>query len=205
MSEKSSTPLRIAIIGGCQVVGLSAAAKVLLPDAEASSWHVGVHPSTSDDDLLELLPNFDVVISQLSDWDDHVSLRVSRLRERRLPLIYVPVIAFPGFHPDITYIRGPGGLVPGFKSDYHSIIIASAFVLGLPSRRVPGLFNAFVFSTLGYFDAFDEAKVALFDVFARENFDIRPIFDMWLQRVGQFMYTINHPHILVLSPCATSL
>jgi hypothetical protein len=197
MNESSFRRLRIAIIGGCQVVGLGAAAERLLPGAEVKIWHVGVYPKDTDEELLELLTSFDVVISQLSDWEPHVPLRITRLREQGLPVIYLPVAVFPGFHPDTTYIRQPNGLVHGLMTDYHSVIVAAVFSMGLPERRVPDLFNAFIFSELGYFDVFEEAKAALFANFAREGFDICPLFDLWIKQAGQFMYTVNHPHILV--------
>jgi hypothetical protein len=181
------------------VVGLAASAKRLLPDAEVKSWHVGVHPNDSDEDLLAQLKSFDTVVSQLSDWDQHVPLRITRLRDEGLPVVYLPVLAFPGFHPDTTYIFGTEGLVAGAMSDYHSIIAATAYTLGLPEHRVPGLFNPYIFSELGYFDVFDAAKKALLASFLAEGLDIGALFDLWLNQVGQFMYTINHPHITTLA------
>lgn len=199
MSAVTHAGPRVAIIGGCQIVGLAAAAQRLLPDADVRAWHVGVHPNDSDEELLALLSGFDVVISQLSDWDDHVPLRITRLRERGLPVVHLPVVVFPGFHPDITYLRLPDALLLGPMSDYHSIIAATAFALGLPEARVPALFNRFIFSELGYFEVFEAAKQAMFANFDTEGFDVRPLFDLWMKQVGQFMYTINHPHILVLA------
>jgi Polysaccharide biosynthesis enzyme WcbI len=199
MTDGAFKRLRVAVIGSCQVVGLAAATQRLLPGADVKAWHVGVHPKDSDEDLLALLPGFDTVISQISDRDGQIPLRISRLREQGLPVVYLPVVAFPGFHPDITYIRGPDGLVHGLATDYHSVIVASAFTLGLPERRVPELFNAYTFAELGYFDVFQAAKAALLSIFDQDGFDVRPLFDLWMQQAGQFMYTINHPHILVLA------
>jgi len=199
MSDGTSKRLRVAIIGTCQVVGLAAAARRLLPGAEVNAWHVGVHPKDSDEDLLALLRGYDMVISQLSDWDEHIPLRITRLREQGFPVVYLPSLAFPGFHPDIAYIRGSEGFVHGLENDYHSVIIASAFTLGLPEWRVPELFNAYIFAELGYFEVFEAAKTALFANFGREDIDLHPLFDVWMQQAGQFMYTINHPHILVLA------
>ena len=199
MSDGTFKRLRVAIVGGCQVVGLAATARRLLPEAEVVAWHVGVNPKDSDGDLLALLAGFDTVISQLSDRDEHIPLRITRLREQGLPLVYLPVMVFPGFHPDITYITGPGGLVHGPMVDYHSVIAAAAFTLGLPESRTAELFNAFIFAELGYFDVFAAAKTALFANFIQEGFDLGPLFDLWMGQVGQFMYTVNHPHILVLA------
>lgn len=198
MSDNASARLRVAIIGSCQVVGLAAAARQLLPGAEVRAWHVGVFPKDTDEELLDQLSNFDTVISQISDQNDHIALGISRLRERGLPVTFLPVLAFPGFHPDITYIRRPTGLLPGQGTDYHSVIVATAFALGLPATRVPALFNALVFTELGFFSVFDAATTALFAIFDKEGYEIRAMMDGWMRRVGQFMYTINHPHIVAL-------
>ena len=197
MTSENFKGLKVAIIGSCQVTGLSAAARCLLPGAQVKAWHVGVSPPDSDEELLKLLSGFDTVISQLSDWNAHIPLRISRLREMALPVVYLPTMVFPGFHPDITYIRGQEKVVPGVGSDYHSVIIAAGFALGLPEGRVAALFNAFIFDALGYFDVFDAAKSALLDAFNREGYDLRQLFDVWMRHVGQFMFTLNHPHILV--------
>jgi hypothetical protein len=90
-------------------------------------------------------------------------------------------------------------LVHGLATDYHSVIVAAAFTLGLPERRVPELFNAYIFAELGYFGVFEAAKAALLGIFGQDGFDVRSLFDLWMLQVGQFMYTINHPHILVLA------
>jgi hypothetical protein len=192
-------PLRIAIVGSCQVVGIAAAARAFLPQVEVCTWHVGVHPKDSDEELLAQLRGFDVVLSQLSDHEQHTSLGITRLRGYELPVVYVPALAFQGFHPDITYVLGPAGPVHAGQSDYHSVIIASAFLLGLPPRRVPDLFNAYVYAQLGYFEVFEAAKAALFANCDAHGVDLRAHFAFWLQHVGQFMYSINHPSILVLA------
>jgi hypothetical protein len=192
-------PVRIAIVGNCQAVGLAAAATHMLPGAEVKTWHVGVNPKISDQELLALLPGFDLIISQISDWDEHVPLRISLLRAQGLPVFYLPGLVFAGFHPDLTYIRGPNGFIHGVEADYHSIIVAAAYALGLPDWRVPELFNALVFAELGYFEVFEASKAALFENFAQEGIDLKPHFDVWLREAAQFMYTLNHPHILVLA------
>jgi hypothetical protein len=200
VSDDTIKCARIAIIGSCQVGGLAAATRRLLPEAEVKFWHLGVYPKDSDEDILALLPGFDLVLSQVPDWDEHVLLRISRLQGHGLNAIYLPVLTFPGFHPDITYIHAPdGSMRQVLGTAYHSLIIASAFVLGLPEHRIPPLFNSYVFAELGYFEVFAAAKKALLNNFRNAGYDLGLLFDLWIRQVGQFMYTVNHPHILVLA------
>ena len=190
---------RIAIVGTCQTGGMAAAARGMLPGAEVQSWHISVWPTDTDEEILAKMPDFDLVISQVSDWDSRESLRISRLREMGLNVVYTPSIGFTGFHPDITYMAGPDGYIQGEGSDYHSILIAAAFVLGIPEHRVADLFNTYVFAELGYLDVFPAAKAALVDSFAAEGFEIESLFDDWLRVCGPFMYSVNHPHVHVLA------
>jgi len=198
--DETPKPFRVAIVGSCQVTGLADATRRFLPSAETKTWHLGVHPKESDEEILAQLQGYDLIISQTPDWDPHAPLRIGSLLERGLKAVYQPVIAFAGFHPDTIYIRNPGGsMVQGLGTEYHSLIVAAAFALGVPESRVPALFNSFVFSDLGYFEVFEAAKTALMKIFNRSGYDLAPLFDMWLRQVGQFMYTVNHPHILVLA------
>jgi hypothetical protein len=199
MNDEAFKRLRVAVVGSCQAIGLAASARRLLPGAEVKAWHVGVYPQDSDEEILALLPGFDLIICQISDSDEHIPLRFGRLLEQGLPAVYMPVMTFPGFHPDITYIGGPNGLVRGLTADYHSVIVASAFTLGLPEQRVPPLFYPYTFAELGYFEVFEASKTALLNSFSTAGYELGSLFDQWMESTGQFMYTVNHPRIQVLA------
>jgi hypothetical protein len=200
-SEPAKSP-RVAIIGGCQVVGFAAAARSLLPDADVHDWHVGVHPVITQEALAALLPDYDLVVSQMPDTDKQSPLATIRLREQGVRVLPLPVVTFCGFHPDSAYILNAGRIVPGVWSDYHSILVAASFLLGLPRERVPNLFNSLVFHELGYFQAFEDAKSAFIERWLSAGFDLAPFVEIWLAETGLFMYTMNHPHIRVLADLA---
>jgi Polysaccharide biosynthesis enzyme WcbI len=88
-------------------------------------------------------------------------------------------------------------LIKDGLGDLHSGIIAAAYALGLSEARVPKLFNALVFSALGYFDAFETAKREASKTFRAAGFEQVPPFEAWLGASGSFMYTPNHPKICV--------
>ena len=198
--KRADKILKIAILGTCQVLGMAETARRLLPGAEIKAWHVGVAPADTEEEILAQLPDYDLIICQVSEWDSHEALRPSRMRQTQLPYMHVPPIVFTGFHPDTTYVLKDGGVLGGPGTDYHSILVATAFVLGVPEHRVPGLFNTYVFAELGYLDAFESARAALIDSFATAaGLDIAPLFDLWLAEGGPFMHTINHPNIFALA------
>lgn len=198
--RNSYAGLRIAFVGSCQVAGLAAAARAFLPGVDTSVWHIGVHPKDSEEEIREKLEGFDLIVTMVPDSGPHELLRISRLRTEGLPAILLPTFSFTGFHPDIVYIPGADGtLVHGLGSDYHSSIAAAAFVVGLPVKRAVGLFNQYIFARLGFFEVFPASRAALIDLFQSEGYDIAPLFEHWLRVAGPFMYTINHPHIVVMT------
>jgi hypothetical protein len=202
----TSRPPRIAIIGGCQVVGLAAATKLLVPQAQVSAWHVGLHPEIDDTSLFEALSEFDVIISQVSLYAGHEQLDIEVLRQAGYPVVYLPTIAFTGLHPDCSYVFSGSRVVKGYFSDLHSNIVASAYVLGLPEERASKLFNPFVFAHLGYNHAFELAKTAFLENFARAGYILNDHLDRWTREFGMFMYTMNHPNITVMADlCALAL
>ena len=199
MTGRKKSFLGLRSLGGCQVSGLASVTRKVLPGAEVEAWHIGANKSGDDPKILAELKSFDVIISQLSDWDTNEQLRISRLREHGFPVTYLPTMVFRGFHPDISYIVSGDDLIQGVDGDYHSIIVAAAYSMELPETRVAGLFNSFIFAELGYFELFGAARDVLLKSFGQEGYDLHTPFDLWLQRAGQFMYTVNHPNILVLA------
>ena len=196
-----STQLKIAFVGNCQAPGIIASLKALLPDALIEGWHFGAQAVTGEE-LLARLPDFNVVIKNLPDGQAEKLFDLDRLRQLCTKVVVIPPITFTGFHPDITYIMHEGRALPGIVGDYHSAIISAAFALGLPAERVPALFNGLIYASLGYFDAFPQAKHEIIAQHQQHGYDIKSHFAHWLVS-GAFMHTINHPRIDVLSTLAT--
>ncbi len=192
-------PLRIAIIGGCQAEGLRVATQALLPQASVSAWHVGVHPPDAPEVILESLRPFDWVLTQITPGYGPDILLLENLRRELKRVQFVPTVVFGGFHPDMTYIFTPGGLISAVHSDFHSKIAIAGFLLGLSPGRTLGLYNAVVFAELGYFDVFAASRIAMEDALRDQGFDISGLFDDWLRDVGPFMYMVNHPNVALLA------
>ena len=189
---------KIAIIGGCQVVGLAEASRRFLPDAGVDTWHVGVHPADTQEELLEKLRGYDLVISQVSDPNNPL-LSLESLHGHHRNVHFLPTFVFPGFHPDLTYLIHAGGIVVAPHTDFHSRIAVAAFLLGYDIKKTQTLYNAMVCSELGYFDAFGAARAAAEINLAKHGYQGDGLIDHWLTTVGAFMYMTNHPHIIVLT------
>ena len=196
-----NTRLKVAFVGNCQAPGIVASLKSLLPEATVEGWHFGAQ-AIKGEELLARLADFDVVMKNLPEGHADNLFDLNRLGERFARVVAIPPVAFTGFHPDIAYVFHGGRAVRGIFGDYHSAIIAAAFLLGLPPDRVPGLFNSLIYARLGYFDAFQRAKEEFIAQHREHGYEIAPHFDRWLAG-GAFMYTINHPRIEVLSTIAT--
>jgi hypothetical protein len=88
-----SAPFRppfISIIGGCQVSGLAAAARALLPEAIVTAWHVGVDHASSVDTVAAALDGSDLILSQFDETEARQPLRPSVIRASGLKVVAVP-------------------------------------------------------------------------------------------------------------------
>lgn len=196
--------VRVAVIGGCQARGLRHWCAALLPGCQVADWHVNVSAAGAPAEIEKHLGYFNLFITQIADGSDTPSMERAALEAAFGQTVYLPLFAFPGFHPDVTpcgvtkpafrFLRGP-------LEQLQSSIVIAAYQLGIPAARVPRLFNSLVFGELGYLDAFDESRAAATAVYAESGYDISAAIDLWL-RDGAFMYTNNHPRMRVLGTLA---
>jgi len=203
MTPETHRSARAAIVGSCQTPGLAEWVRRLLPGADVRNWHADTTPAAILD-VADQIAGSDLVVTQFADDMDAGALAVTRLRERFANVVFMPVVVFAGFHPDITCcglaIR-PFAYVRGSLDVLQSTIALAAYQLELPASRVPRLYNALVFEALGYVDAFADARAAFLDAFAAHGYGLADAFDGWM-RDGCFMYSDNHPHIRVLGTFA---
>jgi hypothetical protein len=196
---------KVAIVGSCQAVGLGVAVRKYLQGAIVKSWHVNVDEKSKPENILRDIEEYDYVITQFNGADPLGEMKLSRAGSRTT---YLPVIAFRGFHPDLIYVFDQNQRKfqdIGFGA-YHSALTLAAYLDGFSEDRTFRLFNAAVFARLRYFEVFKASRAALLSDFAEAGYKIEDEFEEWLTHIGQFMYTINHPHITVLaSLCRLSL
>ncbi len=181
---------------------MGAALRKLWPDADVKNWNLNAYNAEAPDAIRAQLVGCDLVVSQVVLANPEAPLAFQRLREISTRAVLLPVIVFNGFQPDCIYLTVGNARLEGPARLLHSGIIAGGYVLGLPEARVARLFNALTYATLGYFDAFGIARDLLISSFAASNLDLGAAIDDWLAREGNFMHTVNHPHIGVLSTIA---
>lgn len=184
--------MRIAIIGNCQVVGLAQAVRGLVPSAEVEPIFLAKY---SQAELLEkaaAVEKYEVVFSQVIGPASPFFMEKIKPTVRRLHLI--PTVLFTGFHPDTFLIQGHKSAA----GNYHSSIVAAAYLLQLSARRAAALFNAFVYSKLGYFQVYGNAKAFFLQEAKKFGYDLASELGDW-ERQGIFMHSINHPNMMVLA------
>ena len=184
--------LKVSVTGSCQVSAIAPALQAMLPGARIEGYHLGVNPPRSDAEVAERISDSDIVFCQMDpEAPDPLALEV--LRERGLSVVFLPIFAFSGLHPDFTYVFADADAqARGALGPMHSAIIAGAYALGLTPERAVRLFNSYVCSRLGYFSAFEAAKATAIHSFGRDGYDIADCFDDWMAE-GSFMHTPNHP------------
>jgi Polysaccharide biosynthesis enzyme WcbI len=211
MSEHSKGP-RIAIVGTCQVTGLRDALMKLCANSEIKAWHLGPNINRDAASIAEEIRTADLGVSQARGTD----LIVSRARGpnsvvesvitnsigNHKSVIFVPPVIFTGFQPDCVYLALRGRFLKGPLGEVHSALVASAFALGVSVARAQKLFNAFTYSKIGYFDAYDIAREFMVKTFGAAGFDIAPFIEECRCLGEPFMYITNHPRISVLTQLA---
>jgi hypothetical protein len=121
-----------------------------------------------------------------------------------------PVIAFPAFHPDMTYLRGKlrgddeAHTVTNAMIMYHSRIVLTGYLGGLNADEIIDLFRPENYSKLGYFDCWDAARQELLKEGIDAGLPLGRLFERWTAR-GCFMHSMNHPRLQVMEDIARQL
>jgi len=176
----------------------------MCPGIEVDAFFVGDIKSPEQGDAIAArLTGYDLVLAHRD-----ASPRLGRLRTEALEQVMgcvsrIPKLGFSGFHPDALTMMDPAlrGTVLGA---YHSALIAGAYVAGVPRGQVADLFNAYIYARLGYFDEYAKARAFLSGQLIKLGFEADPLFAAW-ERIGQFMYTPNHPRIETIWAFATAV
>ncbi|WP_426957483.1 WcbI family polysaccharide biosynthesis putative acetyltransferase [Muricoccus radiodurans] len=191
--------MRFAVIGNCQTAIFRDSVLAYLPGATVEHFDITrAEVVNTAADIAAGLGRFDKVFAQPIFEERLGPLRQEPLLAARPDTVLIPGIAFTGFQPDCIYLRDAKGGLKSPLSAYHSAIVAGAFTLGLTAERTAGLFNALVYSRLGYFDEYEKAEAGLVKHFSRLKLDLTGRVRDW-QRFGPFMYTINHPRSIAVA------
>ncbi len=176
--------MRFGVYGNCQAYEFGACLGALLPDSKADVFlesNRSPAPNPTEYDLFFVQPSY---ARRFDDYpNDNIRL--------------FPTVVFTGFHPDCMYLFPNMKVVQSPFGDYHSSLVASCFVLGIPSNEVAFWVNAAKFTEIGYLAEFGRAKKFLLESARSAGFDLNDVFERWMKRGTAFVYTINHPAIYV--------
>ncbi len=195
----TTTGPRIAVLGNCQAFGIGCCLRALAPDAEVRTieW-VDISGPEHAERLAVELSGYDIVVSHRVKTGGLPSLQTSLLETRVKTLALIPSIHFTGFHPDILWQpRAQWRALRLRTGSYHSALVMACFSLGLDQARVPDLFNAYVYASLGYFEEYAKAAQHHIAVGKIAGLDLADLFSSGgLAR--PFVHVPNHPNIQLL-------
>ena len=194
---------RLGVLGNCQARGFARSLQAFLPDCNVEVVHMSKAASSSADDrniFASKLAECDVVFTQPVSDAALGPLTTDSLKDSCRFVVTYPYLAFSGLHPDCNYIVHNGSHLRGPMGPYHSALIAACYQEGLSEERALRLFNAFSFSSLGYYSQFDFSCKSL----SRDAISLVYDFSAFLNRSekSQFMHTINHPAIAIIHDTA---
>jgi hypothetical protein len=193
--------MKIAILANCQGGSIASCAKAMNPQIEFEFVLV-TELENGQRNLQTILRDYDKIFAQkfIQEQVQH------ELKEK---VFYFPSIAFPTFHPDMTYVRGRkknGELetILNMMFSYHSAIAVFGYVTGISASQIINFYNPHVFSTLGYFDVCSSAREDLINEGSSVGMPLGALLNKWTNQ-GCFMHTFNHPHLRVLADITRDL
>ena len=193
--------MQIVVVANCQGEGLANCIRSMNSELTVDFCMV-TEIQNGTRSVLDLVASYDYLFAQ-KFIQDFIPPNLSH------KVIYFPSIAFSAFHPDITYLRGRrnGGDVETVESlmvTYHSAIAVFGFLHGLSVEKILGFYNTYVFSKLGYIDAWKSSRDLLLEEALSLDMPLNDAFSSWARR-GCFMYSFNHPELNVMSDIAIVL
>lgn len=195
--------MKIVILSNCQGLPLSKCLASMLPAADVS--YIDDSRIGQDDvpDLNAAIAGSDHIFAQPRHRAELESLAPGRST-------LFPVIAFPGYHPDMTYIDGTNlesgqqQRIFGPVFEYHSGLIAANYLLGRTTSQALASMEPTTFAKCGYLDCWDEGRRQLLTEGDSVNFPLTRLFQKWDAR-SPFMYSANHPTLDVMADIARAL
>jgi len=184
--------MKIGVFGNCQTDGMAASIKSLTGH-DVFEYTVQKARTATDEELKDIanqLGQCDAIFTQPAISQPFAPVSFDALKALCANTIAFPHIATTTLHPDCHYVRDNGVSQVGPMGPYHSAIIAACYLMGIPQKRVPLLFNKFVYSSLGYLAVptqyqpmYNDAQIMEYD-FSEFVSGAR----------GAFMHTPNHPN-----------
>lgn len=190
-SNQRPPETQIIVTAFCQTAGIGAVLSTVFPNAAVHLQPI-INSKTNARKFKALLEESDIwVICESEDsqsWSEYAKSSLPNLTYLRVPLV-----TFPGFHPDLcTAFDYHSGVTA--RQKYSSRIGVWAYKKELPAIEAEKYFTSEVFARLGYFSHWNDST----EIMQREfqNSDLADDFSRYYRRVkrlGQFMHTQTHP------------
>ncbi|MGZ3305851.1 MAG: WcbI family polysaccharide biosynthesis putative acetyltransferase, partial [Asticcacaulis sp.] len=182
-------------ISTCQTNGLARSMRLLSPDLELDSADIWTLRANLESYNARCGEYDKVVIAPEIDAVEGFDLESAR------SLAYIPPLNFSAYHPDLTYVHSPEGILNSPAGAYHSLIALAAHQKGLDIPQTLSLFNSRIYEDCGYFDFWIPHRNGAVEYFASYGLDISAEIRRW-GRGDAFMYSVNHPKIRCLHDIA---
>jgi len=181
--------MKLSIVGNCQVEGLAACTRAMLPQAEVHAILGGMSLAPAYDS--------DIVLYHPDHPIDPAAIPAPAKLKPVLPFKYL------AFHPDLIYASCGDRLVRSPLADYNSALVLYGWMNRLSVGRTVRLFCDPVYDHLGYYDYTAASQQSLADAGARCGVDVARLLEQCSKR-GCFAHSINHPKLFVLSSIAAT-
>jgi GSCFA family/Polysaccharide biosynthesis enzyme WcbI len=207
LARHSLSDKKFLFLGNCQVRGLARLTRAMTGDAETSAFEalpdVIARLETHDNELSRLIAESSLIFV-------HADAATIHVLQKKYPADYpkvrlVPKVGFAAFHPDMDYVEdSQGEHIFGPLGAYQSTLAFFCWKHKLYAAETLNLFCEETYEILGYFDYWALAKSILINEGLLTGIAMEPLLEKW-SRSGCWMYSFNHPKLLVLADITKAL
>lgn len=207
LARHSLSDKKFLFLGNCQVRGLARLTRAMTGDAKTSAFEalpdVIERLETHDNELSGLIAESSLIFVHADAATIHVLQKEYPADYSKVRLI--PKVSFAAFHPDMDYVEDSQGThIFGPLGAYQSTLAFFCWKHKLSTTATLNLFCEETYAALGYFDYWALAKSILINEGVLTGIAIEPLIEKW-SRSGCWMYSFNHPKLLVLADIARAL
>jgi GSCFA family/Polysaccharide biosynthesis enzyme WcbI len=207
LARVSASNKKFLLMGNCQVRGLGRLMRAMTGGAE-------VRAIEAVPEVIKRLETRDIelsiLIAECTLIFVHADAVTLQALEKNFPADYpkvrlIPKVGFAAFHPDMDYVEdSKGAHVFGPLGAYQSTLAFFCWKQKFSKAETLRLFCEETYETLGYFEYWALAKSILINEGVLTGIAMEPLVEKW-SRSGCWMYSFNHPKLLVLADIAKAL
>ncbi len=197
-----SKKLRIAIVGNCQVFGITSLMQTMSEEVITKGYECtenfisGLRNGTLD--IKPFIEADFILAHRRNDWIEILEQRIPSIRNK---IKLIPAIFFSAFHPDCVYIKHLNQVIDSPIGAYNSSLAFYGWKKELSLEKTVRLFSKEVYEALGFFNYWNSSVEFLSREWDSSGLFLDDKISRWSTH-RCWMHSVNHPKLFVLADVA---